>query len=163
MTALHTVNNTVEKGFNQMAPPARTITVLLDMRKAFDRINIYTLIRNLLHTKIPGIIIKFIANYIKGRTAYTTYRNLTTSIQNWRSPVSIHQHYSTFTLQTYHHPEHRFRSWPTQMTSPSHTSTSAVKKYIQPYLHKVFAWTKQNHLTLNPDKSTCTPFTPDPA
>ena len=35
-----------------------------------------------------GTIIKLIANYIKGRKAYTTYRNhtsLITSIQNWRS------------------------------------------------------------------------------
>ena len=38
----------------------------------------------------------------------------------------------------------------------THTSTSAAKKYIQPYLHKVFAWTKQNNLILNPDKTTCT-------
>ena len=45
----------------------------------------------------------------------------------------------------------------------THTSTSAEKKYIQPYLHTGFAWTKQNNLTLNPDKTTCTLFTPDPA
>ena len=45
----------------------------------------------------------------------------------------------------------------------THTSTSAAKKYIQPYLHKVFAGTKQNNLLLNPDKTTCTLFTPDPA
>ena len=45
----------------------------------------------------------------------------------------------------------------------THTSTSAAKKYIQPYLHKLFAWTKQNNLTLNPDKTTCSLFTPDPA
>ena len=77
VTALHTLNNTVEKGFDQMAPPARTITVALDMSKAFDTINIYTLIRKLLQTNIPGTIIKFIANYIKGRKAYTTYRNHT--------------------------------------------------------------------------------------
>ena len=38
--ALHTV----VKGFNQMAPSARTITVALDMSKAFDTINIHTLI-----------------------------------------------------------------------------------------------------------------------
>ena len=37
------------------------------------------------------------------------------------------------------------------------------QKYIQPYLHKSFAWTKQTNLTLNPDKTTCTLFTPDPA
>ena len=37
----------------------------------------------------------------------------------------------------------------------THTSTSAAKKYIQPYIHKVFAWTRQNNLILNPDKTTC--------
>ena len=77
VTALHTLNNTVEKGFNQMAPPAQTITVALDMSKAFDTINIHTLIRKLLQTSIAGTIIKFIANYIKGRKAYTTYINHT--------------------------------------------------------------------------------------
>ena len=77
--------------------------------------------------------------------------------------VSFHPHHLTFTPQTYHHPVHRFRSWPMQTTSHPHTSTSAAKKYIQPYLHKVFAWTKQNNLLLNSDKTTCTLFTPDPA
>ena len=43
------------------------------------------------------------------------------------------------------------------------TLVLATYKYIQPYLHKVFAWTKQNNLLLNPDKTTCTLFTPDPA
>ena len=65
VTELHTLNNTVEKGFNQMAPPARTIIVALDMSKAFDTINIHTLIRKLLQTNIPGTIIQFITNYIK--------------------------------------------------------------------------------------------------
>ena len=87
MTALHTLNNTVEKGFNQMVLLALAITVALDMSKAFDTQNIHTLIRKLLHTKISGTIIKFFVNYINGRKAYTTYINhrLTTSIQNWRS------------------------------------------------------------------------------
>ena len=127
VTALHTLNNTVTKGFNQMVPPARTITVALDMSKAFDTINIHTLIRKLLQTNIPGTIIKFIANYIKGRKAYTTYRithpnnvNLKLAFHN---VASFHPHYSIFTPQTYHHPVHRFRSWPMQMTSQSHPHT----------------------------------------
>ena len=45
----------------------------------------------------------------------------------------------------------------------THTSTSAANKYIQPYLHKVFVWTKQNNFILNPDTPSCTLFTPDPA
>ena len=87
VTALHTLNNTVAKGFNQMAPPARTITVALDMSKAFDTINIHTLIRKLLQTNIPGTIIKFIANYIKGRKAYTTYRNHTSKQRQFKTSV----------------------------------------------------------------------------
>ena len=87
VTALHTLNNTVAKGFNQMAPPARTITVALDMSKAFDTIHIHTLIRKLLQTNIPGTIIKFIANYIKGRKAYTTYRNHTSKQRQFKTGV----------------------------------------------------------------------------
>ena len=80
--------------------------------------------------------------------------------------ASFHPHYSTFTPQDFPPP-----SAPVQVMAYAddititftHTSTSAAKKYIQPYLHKVFAWTKQNNLLLNPDKTTCTLFTPDPA
>ena len=87
VTALHPLNNTVAKGFNQMAPPARTITVALDMSKSFDTINIHTLIRKLLQTNIPGTIIKFIANYIKGRKAYATYRNHTSKQRQFKTGV----------------------------------------------------------------------------
>ena len=137
-----------------MAPHARTITVALDMSKAFDTINIHTLIRKLLQTNIRGIIIKFITSYIKGRKAYTTYRKHTS--RQHQLVAAFNPHYLTYTPQTDHHPVHRFRSWPTQTTSPSHpahTSTSAANKNIQPYLHKVFAWTKQNNLILIPEKN----------
>ena len=70
-----------------MAPPARTITVVLDKTKTFKTINIHTLIRKLLHTNIPGKIIKFIANYIKGRKAYTTYINHTSSQRQFKTGV----------------------------------------------------------------------------
>ena len=113
--ALHTLNNTVAKGFNQIAHPLQTISVALYMSKVFDTINIHTLIRKLLQTNIPCTFIKFIANYIKGRKAYTTYRNHTSSQRQFKTGVLFHQHYSIFTLQTYHHPEHLFRSLSTQI------------------------------------------------
>ena len=87
VTALHTLNNTVARGFNQIAPPARIITVALDMSKAFDTINIHTLIRKLIQTNIPDTIIKFIANNIKGRKAYTTYINYTSSQRQFKTGV----------------------------------------------------------------------------
>ena len=114
VTAIHTLNNTVAKGFNQMAAPARTITVALDLNNAFDTINIHTLIRKLLQTNIPGTIIKFIANYIKRCKAYTTYINHISSQRQFKTSVPqdgvISPTLLRFTLHTYHHRAHRFRS-----------------------------------------------------
>ena len=87
VTALPILTNTVAKGFNQMAPPVRTITVALDMSKAFDPINIHTLIIKLLQSNIPCTIIKFMANHIKRREGYTTCRNHTTSHRQYKTGV----------------------------------------------------------------------------
>ena len=166
----HTLNNTVAKGFNQMTPPARTITVALEMSKAYDTINIHTLIRKLLQTRIQGTICIFIAKYIKGRKAYTTYRSHTSSQPQFKPDVPQAGVLSPtlFNIYTAYIPLPRA---PVQVMvyaddstiTSTHTSTSAAIKYIQPYLHKVFSWAKQNNLTLNPDKTTCTLFTPDTA
>ena len=76
--------------------------------------------------------------------------------------ASFHPHYLTFTYQACHHPVHRFRSWPTQMTSPSHTH--AQVKQINIYIHTYRKFLSgQNKLILNPDKTTCTVFMSDPA
>ena len=78
--------------------------------------------------------------------------------------ASFYQHYSTFTLQTYHHQELRFRSWPTQMASPSHLHTQARVQPRHTYNHTYIKFLPgQNNITLNPDKQTCTLFTSDPA
>ena len=80
--------------------------------------------------------------------------------------ASFHPHYSTFTPQTYHHPVHRFRSWPTQTTSQSHPHTQVRVQPRNTYNHTYIQFLPgQNKTTylLNPDKTTCTLFTPDPA
>ena len=152
-----------------MASPARTITVAFDMSKAFDTISIHTLIRKLLQNKLPGTIIKFIANYIKGCKTYTTYINHTSSHQfKTGVPQGGVLSPSLFNIYTADTPPPRapvqVMAYGEDITITStQTSTSAAKQYIPPYLHKVFAWTKQNNLTLNTDKTTCTMFTPDPA
>ena len=136
------------------------------MSKALDTINIHTLIRKLLHTKIPGTIIKLIVNYIKGRKAYTTYRNHTSLQHQFKTGVPQLGVLSPtlFNMYTADIPPPRAPVWAMAYAhditiTSTHRSTSAAKKYIQPYLHIVFAWTNQNNLTLNPDKPTCTLFT----
>ena len=164
------------------------------MSNTFDTINIHTLLRKLIQTNIPGKIIKFIVNYIKGRKAYITYRNHTSinlklTFPKVASPkvtfpkvafpkvafpkvaflkvafpkvafpkvafpkvaflkvafpkvafpkvafskvASSHPRYLTFTRQIYHHTEHRFRSWPTQLTSPYYLHTQARVHKVDP-------------------------------
>ena len=170
VTALHTLNNTVAKGFNQMAPPARTITVALDMSKAFNTVNTHTLIGKLLQTSTPGTILKFVVNYIKGRKSYTSFRSHKSIQRQVKTGVPQGGVLSPtlFNIHTADIPT------PTALVQVmlyaddititfTHTSMSAARKYIQPYLHKVYDWTQHNNLIINPDKTTCTLFTPDPA
>ena len=70
-SALHIINNIIIQCFNKNKPPNRTIMVTLDMSKAFDTVNIHKLIPKLHSASIPPTIIKFVANYIKGRKACT--------------------------------------------------------------------------------------------
>ena len=69
--------------------------------------------------------------------------------------MSFHLHYLTFTPQTYHHPVHRFRSWPTQTTSHPHTQVRVQPRntYNHTYIQ----------ILPGQNKTTCTLFTPDPA
>ena len=113
---------------------------------------------------------KLIAHYIKGREAYTTYRNHTSRQRQFNTGVPQGGVFSPTLFNIYtsdlqpHSALVQVMAYADDITITStHTSTSAAKKYIQPYLRKVFVWTKQNNLILNPDKTTCTLFTPDPA
>ena len=113
----------------------------LDMSKAIDTINIHTLIRKLLQTNIQGTIQKFIANYIQGRKAYTTYKNHTFIQRQFKTNVLQGGVLSPtlFNIYTANLPSPRA---PVQVMSYAYdititsTRTSADKKYIQPYLNK---------------------------
>ena len=106
---------------------------------------------------------------IKGRKAYTTYINHTSSQRQFKTGVPLGGVLSLtlFNIYTVGIPPPKA---PVQVMvyadditiTSTHTSTSVAKQYIQPYLHKVFAWTKQNNLTLNPDKTTSTLFSSRP-
>ena len=115
------------------------------MSKYFDTINIHTLIRKLLQTNVPGTIINFIAN--TSRDANPTQHTETTLPYNvnlkfaFPKMASSHPHYLTFTLQIY--PPRaaiQVMTYTADISITStHTSTSATKKYIQLYLHKVLS------------------------
>src|SRR4029077_15651511 len=87
-SALHVINSVVATGFNHKKPPERTIAVTFDMSKAFDTVNLHLLIQKLLPTTVPNTVKRFIANYIRGRIAYTFYNNHTSRKANQNRSTS---------------------------------------------------------------------------
>ena len=106
-----------------------------------------TLIRKLLQTKIRGTSSSQTTSRDENPTQHTTitHSHNVNSKLAFHKVASFHQQYLSFTLYTYHHTKHRFRSWSMQITSPSHLHIQAAKKCIQPYIQKGFAWTKYGH------------------
>ena len=102
--------------------------------------------------------------------AYTTYRNHTSRQRQFKTGVPQGAILSPilFGIYTSDLPpppsaQVQVMAYADEITITStHISMSTANKYIRPYLHS-FACTKQNNLILNPDKTTCTLFTPDPA
>ena len=103
-TALHTINNTVATGFNQPISHTRTIAVALDMSKAFDTVNIHTLIDKLAHSNIPYSD----TSQTTSKDAWHTQHSGTIHLQNanlnleFHKATSFHPYSSTSTLQTFH-------------------------------------------------------------
>ena len=121
------------KGVQPNGSPCANNHCSTRLSKAFDTINIHTLIRKLLQNNIPGTIIKFITNYIKGRKAYTTY------ISQFKTGIPLGGIISS-TLFNIYTADIRPPRAPVQIMAYADditiTSTSAAKKYIQPYLHE---------------------------
>jgi hypothetical protein len=170
ITLLNKLTDKIATGFNKKQPPERTVVVSLDMSKAFDTVNTHKLINKILHTNIPANFIKIIANYLKGRKAYTLFNGKTSIKQALKMGVPQGGVLSPalFNIYTSDIPdppsETNLHSFADDInTFSSHINTQTAQNNLQPYLNTLFEWTKENELTLNPDKSSSTLFTPDPA
>ena len=127
------------------------------MSKSFDTINIRPLIRKLLQTSIPSTIMKFITNYIKGRKAYTPYRNHTSIQRQFKTGVPQFGVLSRtlYNIYTTDLPPPRASVQVMSYADDHHIYTHKHEciQEIHTTIPRFFSWTKHNNLTLNPDKT----------
>ena len=71
VTAVSTLTEDIIHGFNSKRPPIRTVAVALDLKKAFDTVNIDQLIKLILESNLSANTKKWLANYLRGRTQST--------------------------------------------------------------------------------------------
>ena len=169
-TALHHINNTITSGFNKTRPPKRTVVVALDMSKAFDTVNITTLIDKVTRTNIPNTIKKFITNYTRGRSCYTLYANTKSKQRKIKAGVPQGGVLSPTLFNIY---MADLPPPPTGATittyadditiTSSDVNITKAQDNIRDYLQDIKTWTNVNNLQLNAEKTTTTLFTPDPA
>ena len=105
---------------NQMQPPALTIVVVVDVSKAFDTINIHTLIGKPLQSisyPPPSNSVQTIS-----KNAKLTQHSATTHHQHANiklacpKEASYHSYYSTYTHLTCHNHKHQYKSLNMQTT-----------------------------------------------
>ena len=158
-TALHQLTNQIVQGFN-LKLPQRIIGVSLDLSKAFDTVNIYSLINKLHQTTISSTIVKFITNYIKGRKGFTLIPNSKSKKQQFKTGVPQGGVLSPVLLNLYTSDlpppptGTAFKTYVDDMTpAASHQNYHTAEQLLQPYLQDIFNWTTDNDLVWNSDKS----------
>ena len=61
------------EGFNEQKPAKRTVSVAIDLSKAFDSVNHDRLLKKLSATSLPHNVIRWLATFLKGREQSVTY------------------------------------------------------------------------------------------
>ena len=139
------------------------------MTKAMDTINIHQLILKIHNTHIPTTIVKFLANYLKGRQQYTSYNNQTSKHTNIKagapqggvlSPTLFNIYLSDLPFPKINSVNLITYADDITITS-SHSNTNTATHNLFPYLNEIHTWAYNGNLQINPTLTTTILMTPD--
>ena len=168
-TALLPLTTTVAQGFNQHKPAHRTAAVAIDFSKAFDSIHHPTLLKKLLNSTLHPNIIRWLACYLRGRSASCHYLNAISPRRLIHSGVpqgavlspSLYNFYtadcpsSVQITSAYADDLTVAESFPDMTPNATHLS-----EQLNTSLGPIINWAEDNKLKIAPSKSTVTLFTP---
>ena len=84
-TALYEIDCHITRGLNKRKSIDRTVLVALDLRAAFDTVNINKLPNIILASKIPKYTKRWLCSYLRGRQTYVEFRNAKSTFHKVRA------------------------------------------------------------------------------
>ena len=169
-SALTNLTTHITSGFNQKRPPHRTVMVAIDLTKAFDSVDHLSMIDILLRSSLPPAITKWLASYLRGRKAFTTFKGQSSSQNTIHSGVPQGSIISPALFNAYIRdlptpPEGIFIvSYADDITLySSGTDIPDITSRLNAYLITLTRFLCDRQLTISTQKSSVTLFTPDNA
>jgi len=169
-SALTNLTTHIASGFNHKRPAHRTVMVALDLTKAFDTVDHLTLLNILLNSTLPPTIIKWLSTYLRGRKAYTTFKDKSSPQSTIHSGVPQGSIISPALFNAY------IRDIPTPPDGISiisyadditiycsGTDIPDITSRLNTYLTTLSNFLTDRHLIISTQKSSVTLFTPDNA
>ena len=165
-TALQSIINHVQTGLNRKQPVHRTVSVAIDLSRAFDTVDHRILLNDILNLNLNDYIKRFLCAYLRGRQTYVLFRNSTCRYRKVKqgvpqggvlSPVLFNLYMSSMpsppgniVLVSYADDSNILNSGP---------KIQPVVKELNSYLDTLNSWFKNRNLFISPAKSSATLFT----
>ena len=165
MTALYEIDCHLTRGLNKCKPVDRTVLVALDLRAAFDTVNINKLLNIILASKIPKYTKRWLCSCLRGRQTYVEFRNAKSTFRKVRgvpqggvlSPILFNAYMSGLPAP----PDGiKLTSYADDCTSyASGPTIPPICEHLNSYPTTLHEWLEEHDLELSPGKSTATIFT----
>ena len=165
-TALQSMLDHINNGLNRKKPVHRTVSVAIDLSKAFDTVDHNILLEDINRLELNAYVKRFLCAYLRGRQTYVLFRNARSPHRKVKqgvpqggvlSPVLFNLYMSTMPsppgkikLVSYADDSNILNSGPIIET---------VVEELNTYLSTLDSWFKGRNLFISPSKSSATLFT----
>jgi hypothetical protein len=165
---LANLTQTTLEGLNGKAPANRTVLAAVDISKAFDTVPRHKLIEKILDTTIHPNLQKWLANFLSGRQAFTTYGGKSSTMRLFPNGVPQGSVLSPFLFNLFMHDLPTPTDTNTNVASyaddlmiySQHSDHRTAALHLQDHLDATERWLETNRMGVSAAKSSVTLITP---
>jgi len=167
-SALLHLSTAITNGFNHPKPALRTIAVALDLTKAFDSVDLTSLISRLASSTLPGWTCRWLSAYLRGRETKCSFQGTQSKCFKVKTGVPQGSVISPALFNAYVSDlpqpptDINLISYADDITIySSNSSVPAIEQSLNTYLQSVSTFLGGRKLMISAQKTTCTLFTPE--